>query len=204
VQSAREAAKRSQCVNNLKQIGLALHNFHDANNRFPGDIKDKDGKTLLSWRVQILPYIEQQALYNKFKLDEPWDSANNKPLIDQMPMVFACPTNVNRKPGQTHYRGFTGKGGFFEDGDGVQIASITDGTSNTIAVAEFKDGTIWSKPDQADTDDPSAFLASEHPGGFNVLFGDGSVRLIKDTIAKAILKALVSRNGGEIINFNDF
>ena len=75
VQSAREAARRAQCVNNLKQIGLAFHNYHSANNAFPrAAITDKQGKPLLSWRVAILPYIGQQGLYNRFNLDEPWDS----------------------------------------------------------------------------------------------------------------------------------
>ena len=203
VQAAREAARRSKCVNNLSQIGLGLHNYHNANNHFPTGVFDKKGKALLSWRVQILPYLEQQKLYDEFKLDEPWDSAHNKPLIDKMPAVFACPTRMNPKPGMTQYRGFNGEKGFFEDPDGTTIASMTDGTSNTIAVGEFKEAVIWTKPDDAKTDDPGAFFGSEHPGGFNVLLGDGAVRFLKYSIDKVILKALVTRNGGEVIN-NDF
>ncbi len=73
--ASRSAAHRAQCTNNLKQIALAYHNVHSATNTFPPPaIADKDGKPLLSWRVAILPYVEQQELYNKFKLDEPWDS----------------------------------------------------------------------------------------------------------------------------------
>ena len=78
VQSAREAARRAQCVNNLKQIGLAMHNFHAQKNHFPAAaIVDKAGKPLLSWRVAILPYIEQESLYQQFHLDEPWDRSND-------------------------------------------------------------------------------------------------------------------------------
>src|SRR5262249_54507479 len=67
VQSARAAARRAQSTNNLKQIGLAMHNFHSSNGRFPADIVDNEGKPLLSWRVAILPFVEQQALFNEFK-----------------------------------------------------------------------------------------------------------------------------------------
>src|SRR5215218_9186216 len=76
-------------VNNLKQLALAWHNFEAVNGHLPPNQTDKKGKALLSWRVQILPYIEELPLYQKFKLDEPWDSENNKKLVDQMPKLFA-------------------------------------------------------------------------------------------------------------------
>ena len=119
VQSAREAARRAQCVNNLKQIGLAMHNYQSANNAFPRPaITDKDGKPLLSWRVAILPYIEQQELYNKFKLDEPWDSPHNKALIKEMPPIYVCPSRANVEPGTTTYRVFVGQGRDLREGPG--------------------------------------------------------------------------------------
>jgi prepilin-type processing-associated H-X9-DG protein len=198
-EAAREAAKRSQCVNNLKQMGLAMHNYHSANDKMPQDIRDEKGKVLLSWRVQILPYLEQGNLYNEFKLDEPWDSAHNKPLIDKMPTVFNCPNRKAPKPGMTNYRGFTGEGGAFEHVDGLNFAGITDGLSNTIAITEFKEAVIWTKPDEAKTDKPWDLIGSDHPGGSNALMLDGSVHFMKTTITKAILKALVTRNGGEIV-----
>ena len=76
-------------TNNLKQIALAFHSYHDATNGLPGNITDKDGKPLLSWRVAILPYVEESELYRQFKLEEPWDSANNKKLIEKMPGLYA-------------------------------------------------------------------------------------------------------------------
>ena len=82
-------AERARSMNNLRQLMLALHNYHDAHGHFPTDIRDKDGKPLLSWRVHILPYIEQENLYRQFKLDEPWDSEHNKKLVKSMPKVFA-------------------------------------------------------------------------------------------------------------------
>ena len=201
VQSARESAKRSQCINNLKQMGLAIHNYVAANDKLPADIRDDKGKLLLSWRVQLLPYMEQGAIYNEFHLDEAWDSAHNKTLIDKMPAAYNCPTRKNPKPGTTTYRGFTGEGGMFEyvEGKTITFVDVTDGLSNTIGVAEFKEAVIWTKPDEAKTDKPWELLASDHPGGVDALFMDGSVHFLKTTIVKAVLKALVTRNGGEVI-----
>jgi len=209
VQSAREAARRAQCTNNLKQIGLAFHNYHSATNAFPrAAITDKQGKPLLSWRVAILPYIEQQELYNKFKLDEPWDSPNNKALLKEMPTTYVCPSRSNAEPFATTYQVFSGKGAMFENGQDIGLASITDGTSNTILVVEAKEAVPWTKPADL-TFDPEAApslngAGSPHPGGFNVLFADGAVRFIKLAINLDVFRALITRNAGEVINADGF
>jgi prepilin-type processing-associated H-X9-DG protein len=207
-QSAREAARRAQCTNNIKQIMLAMHNYLSANNSFPRDITDKDGKPLLSWRVAILPYIEQAELYNKFKLDEPWDSPHNKELLKEMPPTFLCPSRAKPEPFTTSYRGFVGAGAMFETGQDIGIASVTDGTSNTIAVAEASEAVPWSKPADLPFDpqaQPSLYGAgSSHPGGFNCGFADGSVRFIKNSISAVVFQALITRNGGEVNNADAF
>jgi len=98
VQAAREAGRRNAAANELKQIAIAMHNYHDTNKHFPArTIRDAEGKALLSWRVAVLPYIDQIDLYNQFHLDEAWDSPHNKSLIGKMPSLFADP---NPKPGQ--------------------------------------------------------------------------------------------------------
>ncbi len=203
MQAAREAARRAQCTNNLKQILLAFHNHISANNAFPKDYTDKDGKPLLSWRVAILPYLEQGDLFNKFKLDEPWDSPTNKPLLKEMPQVFLCPDRTKAEPFTTTYRGFTGPLAIFDDNRSITLVDVTDGTSNTIAVTESKDAFPWTKPDDLPFDPqaaPSLFGAgSPHPGGFNCGFADGSVRFIKDSISVIMFKALITRAGGEVI-----
>src|SRR5262249_44520591 len=95
--------------NNLKQIALAVINFSDANSgRMPADITDKSGKALLSWRVAILPYIEEDKLFKEFKRDEPWDSENNKKLIAKMPKVYA-PVRVKAKEGEAFYQVVSGE-----------------------------------------------------------------------------------------------
>ncbi|MGO9922352.1 MAG: DUF1559 domain-containing protein [Isosphaeraceae bacterium] len=209
VQSAREAARRAQCVNNLKQIALAMHNHHAANNTFPKPaITDKDGKPLLSWRVAILPYIEQNDLYNKFKLDEPWDSPNNKALLKEIPAVYVCPSRSNAAPGTTTYRVFTGKGALFEKGEAIGMAGVTDGTSNTLMVVEADEAVPWTKPDDL-TFDPQAAASlcgagSPHPGGFNGSMADGSVRFFKKSINPNFFRGLITRNGGEVIAADQF
>ncbi len=125
VQSSREAARRAQCTNNIKQIMLAMHNYHSANNAFPRDFTDKDGKPLLSWRVAILPYIERAELYNKFNLDEPWDSPHNKELLKEMPPSFRCPSLAKPEPFTTTYRGLVGAGAMFETGQDIGIAPVS-------------------------------------------------------------------------------
>ena len=194
VQAAREAARRAQCVNNLKQIGLAMHNYASANNAFPKPaITGEQGKALLSWRVAILPYIQQQGLYEKFKLDEPWDSPHNKALLKEMPSFYLCPSRTVTEPFTTTLRVFKGEGALFEGAHATRLADITDGTSNTLMVVEAEEAVPWTKPDDLPFDPaavPSLFGAgSRHPGGFNTLFADGSVRFIKRTIDLGIFRA---------------
>ncbi len=207
VQQAREAARRSQAKNNLKQIGLAMHNYHDLNKAFPPAANvDKKDKKLLSWRVHILPYIDQAALYNQFHLDEPWDSEHNKQFIKQIPQVYVQPTHADvAKDGKTVYLVPTGKGMAFEGNEGLKIQNFTDGTSNTILAVEARRdaAVIWTKPDDlaVDLKNPLKNLNSALVGGFHVLMCDGSVRFISDNIDVNTLKALFTRGDGEAVNF---
>jgi len=204
IQAAREAARRAECVCNLKLIGLALHNYHDANGHFPGNIVDRDGNPLLSWRVAILPYTDKLELYNKFKLDEPWDGPHNKPLLDEIPEFLHCPSRPYPDPTLTNYLGFEGPRAFFERGAEVKIEGCTDGLPNTLAVVEADKGAPWSKPADLPFDPnapPSLHGAgSVHPGGFEALFADGSVRFLMTIISPSTFKALITRNGGEDVH----
>ncbi len=201
VRSSQIAAQRARSVNNLKQIALALHNFHASNNHFPADIRGKDGKQLLSWRVQLLPFLEQQELFNALQREEPWDSPHNKALLERMPAVFAVP-NSPGEPGMTFYRGFKGTGTLFDPKvpEGVGIQQITDGTSNTIAVVEAKEAVPWTKPDSDLPFDENpklermrallTELGGHFAGGFNAAFCDGSVRFIRETVNPPTLSAI--------------
>jgi prepilin-type processing-associated H-X9-DG protein len=206
VQSARTAARRAQSVNNMKQIGLAMHNFHSSFNTFPAAaICDQDGKPLLSWRVAILPYIEQQALYNEFHLDEPWDSEHNKTLIDKMPRIYAIP-NAPAPDGQTYYQVFVDNGALFDVSEGIGLEKVTDGTSNTILCVEAGKSVPWTKPEDItyDPEKPLPKLGNHFPGGFNAGFADGSVKFIKHTIDMDTLRALITRDGGEVVSADSF
>jgi hypothetical protein len=196
----REAATRGVSSNNLKQIGLALHNYHDVNNAFPSAaIVDKTGKPLLSWRVAILPYVEQDNLYKQFHLDEPWDSEHNKTLIAQMPKVYALPNKLS-KPNETHYRVFVGGDSMWDWVQGTTFAQVADGLSNTWMVVEAEDGVAWTKPDELEFDPkkPLPKLSTKLQGGFHVLYGDGSVRFYKKVPKMA--PAMITKSGGEVVS----
>jgi prepilin-type processing-associated H-X9-DG protein len=203
VQAAREAARRSQCSNNLKQIGLAMHNYHDTYKCFPpAYIPDEDGRPMHSWRVLILPFLEQGYLYEQYNFDEPWDSPANLALASLAPNVFHCPSTPG-SPGssETGYAVISGTGALFDGPDAFKLSDVTDGTSNTIMVVEVAgSGIQWTEPRDLDIDQ-AAFqvggIESNHPGGANVLIADGSVRFISETIDPGILDALITRGGGE-------
>jgi hypothetical protein len=200
---AREAERQTRCKNNLKELGLAMHLFHDKSNSFPGSaIRDRTGKPLLSWRVAMLPYLNQMDLYNQFHLDEPWDSENNKKLIPLMPALFTCPGG-KAAPGETCYLAVDGPGAMFQSGAGRKIAEVTDGTSNTILLVEADDSraVTWTKPDDYTYDpaNPLKGLVGHHPGGFIALTCDGAAHFIAETIDPALLIALFTRSGNEMI-----
>jgi hypothetical protein len=202
----REAAFRMQSSNNLKQLLLAMHNYHDANGTLPAQANfSKDGKPLLSWRVHVLPYIEEGPLYQQFHLDEPWDSEHNKALIKKMPKLFMSSQDPKvAEEGKTTYLGIVGKSAMFTgDQKGVRLTDVTDGTANTIMLvdADDKQAVIWTKPDdlKPDPKDPKKGLSTRFAGRFLVAMADGSVRMVSATIDKATLNAVFTRNGGEVI-----
>jgi prepilin-type processing-associated H-X9-DG protein len=209
IRAGMDAARRAQCVNNLKQIALTMHNYVSANSKFPRAASwSENGKPLLSWRVAILPYLGYQELYNKFNLDEPWDSVRNRALIKEMPSVYLCPDGVKPNSFTTCYQVIAGKSAIFEKDQDIGIADVTDGTSNTLMVVEAKSAVPWTKPDDL-TFDPEAApslcgAGSAHPGGFNAAMGDGSVRFIKDTIDLKKFRWMITRNLGEVIAADDF
>ena len=204
VQSAREAARRAQSINNLRQIGLAMHTFAAADNqpRFPARaIFDKEGRPLLSWRVAILPFLDQEALYNEFHLDEPWNSEHNRNLIPRMPAVYGNP-NQPEKDGKTVYLAVDGEGTVFAGKERISMREMTDGTSNTILVADADRAVEWTRPKDLDFDAerPMKGLGKLRPNGFNTLFADGSVQFLSNAIDSDMLKAFMTYAGGEPVN----
>jgi prepilin-type processing-associated H-X9-DG protein len=188
-------------VNNLKQIALAFHNYHDANGFLPIDKVGKDGKALLSWRVEILPYVEELTLYNQFKMDEAWDSENNKKLIEKMPKLYS-PIRVKAKEGETFYQVFTGEDALFGPKKKPTMVGITDGTSNTGMVFEAGEPVIWTKPADLpfDKKKPLPKLGGLFDGECHVAFCDGHVSLLKKDRDEEQLKFLIMPSDGMIID----
>lgn len=198
------AAQRELSKNHLKQILLAMHGYCDANGHFPRDITDKEGKPLLSWRVAILPYVEEGPLYNQFKLNEPWDSDNNKKLLAKMPAVFRVgfePKGTTR----TYYQGFAGPGTMFEPGKDIKFASVTDGLSNTLAVVECGPPVEWSKPADIPYDPKKKLPKLELPFKNTLIvgMGDGSANALKPDLDEANLRGLIECADGNPISVAD-
>jgi RNA polymerase sigma factor (sigma-70 family) len=199
-------ADKTRSQNNLKQIAIALHNYHDTLKTFPAHaIYSKDGKPLLSWRVAILPFIEQDALYGAFRLDEPWDSEHNKKLLARMPETYAPPGIKTKKVHTTLYRVFVGPGTAFEDKKGHKITEFIDGTSNTLLVVEAGEAVPWTKPEELPYDANKALpkLGGIFGGDFNILLADGSVRFVRRGFVERAFRDIVTRNGGEMASPDD-
>jgi hypothetical protein len=196
-------ANRKTSSNNLKQIALAVHNYADAHGgRFPIDVVDADGKPVLSWRVQLLPYLEQAELHKQFKLGEPWDSENNKKLLAKMPAVFASPRVKVKATGHTVYQGFAGPGALFEPGKQARFTTITDGTSNTILAVESSVAVAWTKPADLPFDEKKELpdIGKAYASKPLAAMCDGSVRTIDLTKTSGqTLKAAITVAGGEVL-----
>lgn len=206
VQAAREAARRMSSSNNLKQIMLAFHNYENTFRKLPDAIsRDEEGKPLLSWRVAILPFIEQQQLYQQFHLDEPWDSEHNIKLLEKMPPVYVDPS-LSLPPGMTIYQASVGEGQLLNAEKATRFRDVTDGLSNTIAVfeANAENAVPWTKPTDVEIDqqNPLDSMGKHRPGGFNVGFADGSVKFISDSIDPETFWKLLTRAGGEVVRVN--
>lgn len=154
------ANSRSSCISNVKTIGLALHSYVAMEGAVPTDICDAQGRPLLSWRVRLLPYLEEVALYAQFHLDEPWDSPHNRPLSEQVPRIFRCPA-LGRDDSRTNYLALKRDGGKLFSSEQDHL---------TIWVVEVDDGQSvpWSKPEDLDGRKENWLegLGTTHGGGF--------------------------------------
>ena len=209
VQKAREAARRSVDMNNMRQISIALDMYVNTHNAYPPPyVTDADGKPLYSWRVLILPYLDQDALYSRYKLDEAWDSPNNKPLSDTVIKIFQNPAEENLVEPLTNYVVVQGKETMFPPDGKMTYGNIKDGTANTIMVVEISGSDIhWAEPRDLDfntmsfdiNDFSGQGISSTFSGGAHVTFADGSVHLLPVGTDPNQVKAAITASGGEAV-----
>ncbi|MFK7820518.1 MAG: DUF1559 domain-containing protein [Planctomycetaceae bacterium] len=202
VQQAREAARRVESRNSLKQLTLGMLNYHDIYQKFPAAASvDKNGKPLLSWRVQILPFVDEGELYKKFRLDEPWDSEHNLPLANEIPRVFVSASHpLGHK---TIYQVFTGASTLFpQPGKALSIGEIKDGASNTILIVEANpdQAVVWTQPEDIafNSDNPMQHVGKARISGFQAALVDGSVRFLSEDLEKNFFSWFVQPADGNV------
>jgi prepilin-type processing-associated H-X9-DG protein len=200
----------SPCTNNLKQLGLALQNYNDVFKCFPPAFTtDENGKPKHSWRVLILPFIEQKALYDRYDFNEPWNGPHNSQLAKEMPAVFRCPNDKANPGTMTDYVAVVGPETIWQPDHCTKFDEIKDGSSQTIAVIEASGAKVnWMEPrdlsfaalDQGINPKQGPGISSMHPGAAIAVFADGHTQTIQENISLETLKALFTKAGGEEID----
>ena len=206
---------RQRSLNNLKQLMLAIQNYEAVYGRLPCDIRDKDGKPLLSWRVAILPFIEQAAFYNRFKLDEPWDSEHNIQFSKIVVKLYASGVTPAGSS-HTYYQVFAGPGTAFDPASVEKVAAgapgnyyrskfnlaaaIPDGTSNTLGIVEAGPPVVWTKPADLpfDVKKPLPKMEGPYANALHVVACDGAAYSLKRDIDAEVLKNLIGRDDGNV------
>jgi hypothetical protein len=204
---ARDSADRSQSRQHMLAIGLALQTYADKHHAFPpATMCSSWGLPLLSWRVQILPFLGERELYERFHLNEPWNSKHNRQLIELMPAVFRHPGRQAQN-GRTPYVTPRGRGTALNARDETPYDAFRDTTTNTILVVEANADheVLWTQPTDLEfnPEEPFHGLNDTRKPGFLALFADGGVRLISRDIDPNKLRALFTRAGGEDVDPGD-
>lgn len=205
-----EAHRRHWCHNQLKHIGLALQNYHDTYGSFPpAYIEDENGKPIHSWRVLILPFLENKALYDQYHFDEPWDGPNNRKLQSQITHVYRCPSRPEtQSKNDTSYVVVTGPLTMWPGAKSTSVADITDGTPSTIMVVEMgNSGIQWMEPRDLDMATmPLAInppnkpgISSPHPNVALAVYVDGHTSALTNNTPAKIVELLLTIGDGQQI-----
>ena len=221
IELARNAARSISCANNLKQIGVALRNYHDHYGSFPPSaVTDAQGNKIHSWRALILPFLDELPPCCNYDFKQPWNGPDNRKLISAIPPQFRCPSDAGKNPTQTTYLAVTGPGTAWPDDRGSTLNEFTDGPDNTILLVELANSRIdWMEPrditlkealGSAEEGKASVPRSTHSQGGryfFRdtpiagfALFADGYIRVLYDRLPPKDLAALLSKNGGEPVN----
>ena len=180
------------CENNLQNIAQALHNYHAEHGSFPpAYVADEKGRPIHSWRVLILPYMEESRLYEKYRFDEPWDGPNNRKLASQMPALFRCPSHRYQDDEfHTSYVAIVGPNSVFPGPDATRLEDISADLKETMLVADVNQRAVhWMSPDDLSPDELLEEIArigedTNHADGVRAVFADTSVRLLTSEIRR--------------------
>lgn len=210
LQMAQQTFFQQARINQFKQIGLAIWNYESANRSFPAAAiysKERPNQPLLSWRVAILPYLGETALFEKFRLNEPWDSEHNRQLIPQIPQVFVDPDPAILKAlalqgeGRTTYVVPAGERTVFRSPTGMALKEITDGTSRTVLALEIvpERSVVWTEPHDwtPDANDPLAGVRRTDGRSATVVRVDGSVHILTEGIDAEKWSAMLTPDGND-------
>ncbi|MFT4558600.1 MAG: hypothetical protein ACI92S_003981 [Planctomycetaceae bacterium] len=211
----REAARRTQCKSNLKQIGIALHNFHDVHGHFP---PSPAGAPLVSWRVHALPYLDNPDLFETYDQTLAWNSNKNTVIAKQRIEQLTCPSTRTTKDTldrwYTHYAMISGQKTIGDRQYPRSFSDFTDGTANTLAVVEAAGlNIVWTEPRDSEVSDGNlginltgptptespALISAWHRGGGHVLMADGAAKFLSHNIDPKVLKALTTVDGDDSI-----
>lgn len=208
VSKVRTAASRMKDQNNLKQIGMGMHNDADTLGRgfYAPRAHDRVGNVVdaeLSFRVSLLPYVEQASLYNQFDLSQDWNAGRNQLAANTTVPTYQSPLAENKSTNTTPYRAFVGGGALFnEDGRPIKPTDIKDGAGNTLMLAAATEASPWASPREFRYDPSGPLPKLGPPGsdwGTNVLLADGSVRVLRKDAPESLVRALVTRGGNDTV-----
>lgn len=189
------ASYRGLWIDNLRQIGIALHNYRSIHGHFPTDIVDAEGKPLLSWRVHLLPFVEAESTYKKIRRDEPWDSAHNLHVAAEIPHAYYNPYAGNTN--LAHFALVRGKGAFLPEAPEAGEGSSSLSKFILLVELDKEHAVFWTRPDtwRYQPDDPSRGLSRERihqrekKGAF-VMLGDGDVKFLPDSTPPELVRSL--------------
>jgi prepilin-type processing-associated H-X9-DG protein len=208
VQSARAAARKSQCAGNLRQIATAVFEYRQRYDTFPpAYIADKNGRPMHSWRVLILPFLGEQVLYERYNFDQPWDSPDNQALASQIPQIYRCPEDPAGRSSDTSYLMIVGPRTFSTVTGPRRLGEFPDGAVKTLMLVEtLGSGINWTEPRDLQVEQMSfqinapvgKALSSNHPGGAHAAMCDGSVLFLSEWTTAEQVRAMTTIDGGEV------
>ena len=219
VQVVSSSPRWIYCINNMRQCMLAFCNYESVHGRFPPVWEvDDNGVPMHSWRVLILPYIEEESLYKQYRFDEPWDGPNNSKLANQMPNIYHCPS-VHYSTGQTTYKLVSDPEAFFDGNTSRTHADAVDGTASTIVLVEDPEHPVnWMKPEGVSIEAAVAIYRSQkvcHCGREETLFSkvlpfknlvtlDGAAHRVSANVAPEMLRRAIKRADGYSPDVSEF